>query len=107
MADTVKRSRRRLRPRFPGAASDRRAHSEWRPEDGVPRYIAQMDSANRGTRGPSLAGLVVGFASLLTAYFVAEAALASEPHPLHWLVAALAGIVGGVASMVAARMCGR
>jgi hypothetical protein len=54
-----------------------------------------------------VASIVAGFALMLTAYFAAEATLASEPHPLHWLAAVAGGLVGGIAPIVAARVFAR
>ncbi|MBI2765948.1 MAG: hypothetical protein HYX53_08575 [Chloroflexi bacterium] len=73
----------------------------------MPRYIEFPAQAESGGTGPSVASLVAGFALLMAAYFVAEATLASYPHPLHWLAAVAGGLVGGVTPVVAARVFAR
>jgi hypothetical protein len=105
-ARSSKRSRPPSRPEGARARSDgdQNPREGWEPEGGVPRYINFPAESDSGGRGPSTASIVGGFGLLLAAYFVAEASLASEPHPLHWLAAVAGGLVGGVTPIVIGRV---
>jgi hypothetical protein len=72
----------------------------------VPRYITFPEHEGGGW-SPSLASMAGGLVLTVATWFVAESALASDPHPVHWLVAVAGGLVGGIAPMVAVKVFAR
>lgn len=87
MSDSKKdRRQSRAQPRPP------RPKSGYEPESGLPRYLSDAD--HEGSGGPGLGAVGGGLVMLLTAYLIAESALADRPHPLHWGVAAAGAVVG-------------
>ena len=108
MAYSSKRSRPPSGSEGAGNRSNRapEKRSGWEPETGVPRYI-QFPAGDKGGWGPSVASVLAGFGLMMTAYLVAEGALASDPHGLHWLAAVAGGIVGAVTPIVAGRVFAR
>ena len=65
----------------------------FKPEGGVPDYIRfPKEETDWGLSGATVLGASVLF---FAGYVFGEVALASRPHPAHWLAAAIGGLVGG------------
>ena len=75
------------------------------PEAGVPDYIFQQKPDS--SFGPGIATLAVAVIGMLGAYLVAESALASLSHPLHWVAAVFGAVAGGVIGSAGQRLLGR